>query len=46
MFSIIFPGQGSQSPGMCKDLYLKYNLIKEIFKKADNILNFNISDLI
>ena len=46
MFSIIFPGQGSQSPGMCKDLYLKYNLIKEIFKKADNILDFNISDII
>ncbi len=46
MFSIIFPGQGSQSPGMCKDLYLKNNLIKEIFKEADDILNFKISDLI
>ena len=46
MFSIIFPGQGSQSPGMCKDLYLKYNLIKEIFKEADDILNLKISSLI
>ena len=46
MFSIIFPGQGSQSPGMCKDFYLKYDLIKQIFKEADDILNFKISALI
>ena len=46
MFSIIFPGQGSQSPGMCKDFYLKYDLIKQIFKEADDILNFKISTLI
>lgn len=46
MFSIIFPGQGSQSLGMCKDFYLKYDLIKQIFKEADDILNFKISTLI
>ena len=46
MFSLIFPGQGSQSIGMCKDLYLKFDLIKKIFKEADDILNFPITNLI
>ena len=35
MFSIIFPGQGSQSPGMCKDFYLKYDLIKQDVQGAE-----------
>ena len=46
MFSLIFPGQGSQTVGMCKDMYLKFDLIKKIFKEADEILNFPITDLI
>ena len=46
MFSLIFPGQGSQTVGMCKDMYLKFDLIKKIFKEADDILNFPITDLI
>ena len=46
MFSLIFPGQGSQTIGMCKDLYLKFDLIKKIFKEADEILNFPITNLI
>tara|TARA_A100001015_G_scaffold284319_1_gene350635 strand:+ start:908 stop:1846 length:939 start_codon:yes stop_codon:yes gene_type:complete len=46
MFSLIFPGQGSQTVGMCKELYNKFNLIKDIFKRADNILNFPISNII
>tara|TARA_B110000037_G_scaffold188082_1_gene219129 strand:- start:205 stop:1137 length:933 start_codon:yes stop_codon:yes gene_type:complete len=46
MFSIIFPGQGSQSVGMAKDLYDKYSLIQNLFKEADDTLGFSISNLI
>ena len=46
MFSVIFPGQGSQKVGMAKDLYIKYKIVKELFDEADNILNFSISKLI
>ena len=46
MFSLIFPGQGSQSVGMCKEFYNKFDVVKSIFKSADEILNFPISKLI
>ena len=46
MFSVIFPGQGSQSVGMAKDLYNKFDIAKELFKEADSVLNFSISKLI
>ena len=46
MFSVIFPGQGSQSIGMGKDFYDKYQLVKDLFGEADNILNFKLSKLI
>ena len=46
MFSVIFPGQGSQKVGMVKDLYIKYSIVKELFDQADNILKFPISKLI
>ena len=45
MFSIIFPGQGSQIVGMGKDLFNKYDLVKNLFKEADDILNFPLSKL-
>jgi [acyl-carrier-protein] S-malonyltransferase len=46
MFSVIFPGQGSQVVGMGKDLYDKYALVKSLFKEADEILGFSLSKLI
>jgi len=46
MFSVIFPGQGSQMVGMGKEFYDKFSLVKNLFKEADEILNFSISKLI
>jgi len=46
MFSVIFPGQGSQSVLMGKNLYDKYDFVKELFKKADDILEHPISNII
>jgi (acyl-carrier-protein) S-malonyltransferase len=46
MFSVIFPGQGSQTVGMGKELYENYQIVKNLFKQADEILNFSISKLI
>ena len=46
MFSVIFPGQGSQSVGMAKDIYNKFDIAKELFKEADSVLNFSITKLI
>ena len=46
MFSVIFPGQGAQMVGMGKDLYDKYDLVKKLYKEADEILDFSISKLI
>ncbi|MDQ3109643.1 MAG: ACP S-malonyltransferase [Bacteroidota bacterium] len=40
----IFPGQGSQFPGMAKDLYDSNPLAKEMLEKANTILGFRITD--
>jgi [acyl-carrier-protein] S-malonyltransferase len=46
MFSVIFPGQGSQIVGMGKDFYDKFNIVKNLFKEADDTLNFSLSKII
>ena len=46
MFSVIFPGQGSQVVGMSKEFYTKFDTVKKLFNDADEILGFSISNLI
>lgn len=45
MIAYIFPGQGSQFPGMGKDLYENSPIAKELFDQADDILGFGIKKL-
>ena len=46
MFSVIFPGQGSQMVGMGKEFFEKFNSVKELFQIADDTLNFSLSKII
>jgi len=46
MNSIIFPGQGSQIVGMGKEFFDKYNVVKDLFTEADDILGLNLSKII
>ncbi len=46
MFSIIFPGQGSQAVGMAKELFENYSYVKEYFFKADDLLKRKLSKLV
>src|SRR5690554_3021031 len=45
MKAYVFPGQGSQFVGMGKDLYDNSPLAKEMFEKANELLGFNITDI-
>ena len=46
MFSVLFPGRGSQSVGMAKDLYDNFQYVKDLFNEADDALSMSISKLI
>ncbi len=46
MFSVIFPGQGSQTVGMGKEFFEKYDIVKKLFQQADETLDFSISKMI
>ena len=46
MFSVVFPGQGSQKIGMAKEFFDKFEIVKKIFKDADDILELPISKII
>ncbi len=46
MNAIVFPGQGSQVVGMGIDFYNNFEIVKKIFKEADEKLNYKISKII
>ena len=46
MFSLVFPGQGSQTIGMGKDFFENYDLVKDLFKEADDSLGTSLSKII
>src|SRR5918997_5873047 len=41
----VFPGQGSQAPGMGRDLWEKYPAARAVFEEADEALGFALSRL-
>jgi [acyl-carrier-protein] S-malonyltransferase len=45
MKAYVFPGQGSQFPGMAKDLYESNADVRKMFDRADEILGFSITDI-
>ena len=46
MFSVLFPGQGSQSVGMAKELHDNFDYVKQLFDEAEDTLNVSMRKLI
>lgn len=42
---LLFPGQGAQYPGMGKDLYDHYEIVKKIYKQAEEIVGWPVADI-
>ncbi|MBQ3449113.1 MAG: ACP S-malonyltransferase, partial [Synergistaceae bacterium] len=45
-YALVFPGQGSQSVGMGKEIYESFPSAKSVFEEADDALSFNLTRLI
>ncbi|NCO68051.1 MAG: [acyl-carrier-protein] S-malonyltransferase [Nitrospirae bacterium CG_4_10_14_0_8_um_filter_41_23] len=43
--AFVFPGQGSQYVGMCKEIYENFDVARDIFKEASDVLGYNLADL-
>jgi len=46
MFSVIFPGQGSQTIGMGKEFYKNFKIVKDFFSEANEALKINLTKII
>jgi len=46
MSALLFPGQGSQIVGMGSEFFNGFDLVKKLYEKADDVLNFPISKII
>lgn len=45
-YTFLFPGQGAQYPGMGKDLYDAYDSVKDLFRRGDQHVPFNLEEVI